>query len=1073
MASPGNTSVPSTYPTPSLIASSDHLRELVARCESRHDQPQGPALVRRAHAALDDVDSSTRALNDLANNANRTVDDRLVRALKSSLRDAVGRADAAVKKEWEKVVNVLMDEVGFVFEADNADDPSIDGDEAAAKCRQSLQRVVASSDLVGELDTFVSEFIERRFRTYSRDLYFAMLDSANSATEHSLETRLQRIAKSLDATIGNEQPLPPRPQPVPAQRPPAQAFVAPNEVPTPAPRPQMEQRSPSQSSVAHPALPAPAPRPQQEGSGPGSRPPSEALPPPPRPATKPRPKSVATSQALSQPASSRAPPPIDRSPVAKSRVSTDGGPDELDAGETETQGRPVGLAADLNRMLSGPPPKFSRPSPRDEEDDAGEDSLPPRPPARIGMVDDPAEDEVHDVRHDYPTVSTHDHHEHPQPPSTPPIPNREPSLSDASLHATPVASPAVSSSGKEKEKDKEKEKKGQKSPKMGIRGMLSHLTKSRPKKAKKDSKADEDEEDEEDQIPEPAPVELPPPAHEQAAAAAVVPPRPAPRPPVQAHMEDDESDHSHRGHAKDLSSSSAQSAPRPTHSRPGSVADASFIHHPEQGSDDGASDVAPPPTVPAKPRKQQNAAMSALASVMRGRPQGDDAVTDGDDSSSIASRNRTSMYSDAGSTRPMSMHSEAGDRMNPRPESVHYPSAMSNQSTPTATPPRPARPASIAFSDAPSRRSTYDEHQLGSPPIGTVEPPLPAPKRPPKPVQSPLSQSPTKQKSGSGEEGPPAASLGNAAPAIPPKPANSRKSVLLEDTPVAGSAHSAPIPRPRPGSMARPPSQFSTTSERRQSAHSTADSLQFPSEVMQAEEQPEVPEESPKPRRIPGVFATNHGALGALAAAVNGRAGLSRSMSQEGYEEQASAQRDSPPQEEEHAPTRVPMPSRPNAGQQETESHYHEASVSSPPMVRRGPPNSGSNPDLFNNASLNFKRKEASTSGDDAAIEKGGLEWLNKHLASQNIQVDNLFGGSLGNGLNLIYALEDATGESAGRYNKRAMLPVHRLDNLAVALNFLSKKGISTSFCSPQDIMDGDRGKILTLFNYILKTFPQ
>ncbi|KAI8854470.1 calponin homology domain-containing protein [Chytridium lagenaria] len=119
---------------------------------------------------------------------------------------------------------------------------------------------------------------------------------------------------------------------------------------------------------------------------------------------------------------------------------------------------------------------------------------------------------------------------------------------------------------------------------------------------------------------------------------------------------------------------------------------------------------------------------------------------------------------------------------------------------------------------------------------------------------------------------------------------------------------------------------------------------------------------------------------------------------------------------------------------------------------------------------LALKKKENSNSGDDKAIEKHAIEWLNLHLAAKEIQVDNLY-TSLKDGLNLIYALEACTGESVGKYNKRAMLPVHKIDNIAVALNFLNKKGIGTQFLSPQDVMNEDRSKILTLFNYILKRF--
>ncbi|KAI8843781.1 calponin homology domain-containing protein [Chytriomyces cf. hyalinus JEL632] len=136
------------------------------------------------------------------------------------------------------------------------------------------------------------------------------------------------------------------------------------------------------------------------------------------------------------------------------------------------------------------------------------------------------------------------------------------------------------------------------------------------------------------------------------------------------------------------------------------------------------------------------------------------------------------------------------------------------------------------------------------------------------------------------------------------------------------------------------------------------------------------------------------------------------------------------------------------------------------------PPRRPSEPqhDPFPQVKLNIKRADNSNSGDDKAIEKHALEWMNQHLASKEIQIDDLF-SSLGNGLNLIYALEDATGETVGKYNKRAMLPVHKIDNIAVALNFISKKGINTGFISPQDMMDGNKSKILTLFNYITKKF--
>lgn len=87
------------------------------------------------------------------------------------------------------------------------------------------------------------------------------------------------------------------------------------------------------------------------------------------------------------------------------------------------------------------------------------------------------------------------------------------------------------------------------------------------------------------------------------------------------------------------------------------------------------------------------------------------------------------------------------------------------------------------------------------------------------------------------------------------------------------------------------------------------------------------------------------------------------------------------------------------------------------------------------------------------------MDWLNQHLAAKDIHIENLY-DSLADGLNLIYAIEviiffkkqSATKESVGKYNKRTMLPVHKIDNLSVALTFLAKKGVDVQFITPQGI---------------------
>lgn len=256
-------------------------------------------------------------------------------------------------------------------------------------------------------------------------------------------------------------------------------------------------------------------------SGADAEPPAQ-----PPPATKPRPKSVVVPVG---PVPAARPPPIERSPIAKNRMSVTDMPapepemrDEEDSDASPTKAGPEGgrsgLVANLNRMLSGPPPTFKRPSVEyvAEDEDAGDDDIVPHAPTSP-VVHEPEQMEHHNTTEDYvpekphspqPVAARHPHPPQPvmaqQPP--PAVPARAPTsnaLPEHDLHApsnniTPSGSDsniAASSDKKEKEKENHKHK-GQKSPKMGFRGMLSHLTKSRPKKGKK-GKEDEAHEQEE------------------------------------------------------------------------------------------------------------------------------------------------------------------------------------------------------------------------------------------------------------------------------------------------------------------------------------------------------------------------------------------------------------------------------------------------------------------------------------------------------------------------------------------------------------------------------------------------
>ncbi|KAJ3354322.1 hypothetical protein HDU83_005477 [Entophlyctis luteolus] len=280
------------------------------------------------------------------------------------------------------------------------------------------------------------------------------------------------------------------------------------------------------------------------------------------------------------------------------------------------------------------------------------------------------------------------------------------------------------------------------------------------------------------------------------------------------------------------------------------------------------------------------------------------------------------------------------------------------------------------------------------------------------------------------------------APAPPPRPRPSpRPDSAVVDSPASPNGS-------RPGSEA--PAGQTADRPLSLSTHSVADSdgAAQPDDRTPTAGAPVIP---PKPaaRKIPGIFANQrgHNAMAALASAMNNR------LSNRGDDaevEIAAAAVTAVVASEEGGAEEVAV----------STTSVHTQPVEIPDDVK---------PVLLAQP-LSIKRKENSHSGDDKAIEKEAIDWLNTHLASKEIVIEDLF-TSLGDGLNLIYALEDATGESVGRYNKRAMLTVHKNDNIAVALNFCAKKGINTAFLNPQDIMDGKKDKILTLFNYITKKF--
>ncbi|KAJ3344371.1 hypothetical protein HDU93_000161 [Gonapodya sp. JEL0774] len=145
-----------------------------------------------------------------------------------------------------------------------------------------------------------------------------------------------------------------------------------------------------------------------------------------------------------------------------------------------------------------------------------------------------------------------------------------------------------------------------------------------------------------------------------------------------------------------------------------------------------------------------------------------------------------------------------------------------------------------------------------------------------------------------------------------------------------------------------------------------------------------------------------------------------------------------------------------------------------PPARPVGGPSSRRPPVLVGSGSVG----SAFSSNDDRAVELSAIEWLNKHQTTVVVTHAD-FLSCLKDGIVLIHSLEAASGQAAGKYNKRAILQAHKFDNLQVAVNFMGRLGVQLgglvqpmvrSFGDVQpdallpfrpDIINEDRQKIL------------
>ena len=165
-------------------------------------------------------------------------------------------------------------------------------------------------------------------------------------------------------------------------------------------------------------------------------------------------------------------------------------------------------------------------------------------------------------------------------------------------------------------------------------------------------------------------------------------------------------------------------------------------------------------------------------------------------------------------------------------------------------------------------------------PAPAVKPPKPTPSpRPPladsgKPTPAPRASKPTPAPNATSDESMRSSQESTDPVTFSAKPMPPKRAVKSIPVDTHEPVVEAPVPRPRAVPLARPKSEAHPSPERpdlsetSRPASVAVDDLPDP-HAHSIPEAAAIP--APAPRRIPGVFSTQHGAIGALAAAVTGR----------------------------------------------------------------------------------------------------------------------------------------------------------------------------------------------------------
>lgn len=103
--------------------------------------------------------------------------------------------------------------------------------------------------------------------------------------------------------------------------------------------------------------------------------------------------------------------------------------------------------------------------------------------------------------------------------------------------------------------------------------------------------------------------------------------------------------------------------------------------------------------------------------------------------------------------------------------------------------------------------------------------------------------------------------------------------------------------------------------------------------------------------------------------------------------------------------------------------------------------------------------------------KKGFTKWANVYLGMRRMHIEDLY-TDLATGVALINLLEVIGQEKIGKkYTKNPKMRIQRLENIGIAFRYLTKKGITLTNTSPNDVVDGNGKIILGLMWTIISQF--